>query len=143
MRGVRGRWLTFALVGTVPALAFAGLIASYLGTQVLGSSGTLARVFGWVLAAVFGFGSAGLMLGLIYRLFTPVRLSWRAVIRGTVTAAGSIALLTLAFVVYLRVGADFTTRYATSGLAAIVLFAGWLFLANALVLIGYTAALEG
>ena len=66
----------------------------------------------------------------------------RAVIRGTVTAAGSIALLTLAFVVYLRVGADFTTRYATSGLAAIVLFAGWLFLANALVLIGYTAALE-
>jgi uncharacterized BrkB/YihY/UPF0761 family membrane protein len=38
--------------------------------------------------------------------------------------------------------ANFQDHYATSGLAGIVLLALWLFLSNALVLIGYRVALE-
>ena len=62
--------------------------------------------------------------------------------RGALTAAVAIALLSLAYVVYLRVGADFARRYASSSLAAVILLAFWLYLANAMVLVGYTAALE-
>jgi membrane protein len=142
MRGLRGRWLSVALVGLVPALALAALVAVYLGSRLLGTSGTAARIGGWLLAPLFGFGAAALMLGTIYRLFTPERLPWRAVARGALTAAVSIALLSLAYVVYLRVGADFASRYASSSLAAVILLAFWLYLANALVLVGYTAALE-
>jgi uncharacterized BrkB/YihY/UPF0761 family membrane protein len=142
MRGLRGRWLSIALVGLVPALALAALVAVYLGSRLLGTSGTAARIGGWLLAPLFGFGAAALMLGTIYRLFTPERLPWRAVARGALTAAVSIALLSLAYVVYLRVGADFASRYASSSLAAVILLAFWLYLANALVLVGYTAALE-
>jgi membrane protein len=142
LQGLRGRSLSFVLVGVIPALALAGLLASYLGTQVLGTTGTAARFGGWVLAAVFGFGSAAVMVGLIYRLFTPTQIEWAKIWRGTLTAALGISLVTLAYVVYIRVGADFTTRYATSGLAALVLLALWLFLANAMLLIGYEAALE-
>jgi membrane protein len=142
MRPLRGRWLAFALVGTVPLLGLAGLIASYLGTRVLGESGSVARVGGLALAAVFGFLSAAVIVGLIYRLFTPERLAWSAIVRGTLTAAVSISLLSVGYVVYLRLWADFARSYATSGLAALVLLAFWLYLANAMVLVGYTAALE-
>jgi hypothetical protein len=49
-------------------------------------------------------------------------------------------VLSLGYVVFLNVGADFERRYATSGLAAIVLLALVLFLANALMLVGYEVA---
>jgi hypothetical protein len=39
-------------------------------------------------------------------------------------------------------GTDFEHRYATSGLAAVVLLGVWLFLTNALILVGYQVALE-
>jgi membrane protein len=141
-QGLRGRSLAFVLVGVIPAMALASLLAAYLGTHVLGTKGAAAKVGGWFLAAVFAFGSAAVIVGLIYRLFTPKRIPWPGIWRGTLTASIGIALVTLGYVVYIDAGADFTTRYATSGLAAIVLLALWLFLANAMLLIGYEAALE-
>jgi hypothetical protein len=56
-----------------------------------------------------------------------------------VTAAG-VSVLTLAFAVILGTGADFKEHYAISGVAGLVLLAVWLFLANALLLVGFRAA---
>jgi hypothetical protein len=138
-KGLRGRALALALLGVMPALALTGLVASYLGTTILGDS-TLARLAGWALALVLGFAGSWVTLAAIYLIFRPKPMRWSGLARGTAVAAGSISVLSLGYVVFLNVGTDFERRYATSGLAAIVLLALWLFLANALMLVGYEVA---
>ncbi len=138
-KGLRGRALALALLGVMPALALTGLVASYLGTTILGDS-TLARLAGWALALVLGFAGSWVTIAAIYLIFSPKPMRWSGLTRGAAMAAGSISVLSLGYVVFLNVGADFERRYATSGLAAIVLLALWLFLANALMLVGYEVA---
>ncbi len=43
---------------------------------------------------------------------------------------------------FLNSGVDFERRYATSGLAAVVLLAFWVFMTNALILVGSQIAQE-
>lgn len=138
-KGLRGRAMALALLGVVPALALTGLVASYLGTTILGD-GTVARLAGWAMALVFGFVASWVTVAVIYLVFSPRPIGRSALARGAAVAAGSISVLSLGYVVFLNVGTDFGQRYATSGLAAIVLLAVWLFLANALILVGYGLA---
>ena len=138
-KGLRGRALALALLGMVPALALTGLVASYLGTTILGN-GALARVAGWAIALVLGFVGSWVTIAAIYLIFSPRPIGRTQVARGAAVAAGSISILSLGYVVFLNLGTDFERRYATSGLAAIVLLAVWLFLANALMLVGYEVA---
>jgi membrane protein len=140
-KGLRGRGLAFGLLGVVPALVLAGLVAAYLGTAVIGE-GAVARVLGWLLALVLGFAAATLAVAAIYRLFAPAGLSAKAMLRGAAAAGAAIAVVSLGYVIFLNVGADFERRYATSGLAAVVLLALWLFLTNALILVGFQIAQE-
>lgn len=140
-KGIRGRALALGLLGVVPALALAGLVAAYLGTSIVDKGG-VATVVGWVLGLVFGFVVSALAAGLIFWLFAPRRLSWAAIARGAVTSAGAIAALSVGYAIFLNSGLDFERRYATSGLAAVVLLSFWLFLANALILVGFQAANE-
>ncbi|HJP64776.1 MAG TPA: YhjD/YihY/BrkB family envelope integrity protein, partial [Actinomycetota bacterium] len=79
---------------------------------------------------------------LIYWIFPPMRLGWRPVLTGAATTAGFISVISLAFTLYLSLGANFDQHYATSAVAAFVLLAVWLFLANAMMLVGYKLALE-
>ena len=81
-------------------------------------------------------------IALIYWIFPPERLSLRQILVATGSAAGAITVLSLLFTLYVGLGANFQEHYATSGLAAFVLLAVWLFLSNALVLVGYKIALE-
>ena len=140
-RGLRGRTLAFGLLGVVPALALAALVAAYLGSRALGD-GPVARVLGSVLALVLGFVVGALAVALIYRLFAPRRLPAKATARGAAAASAGIAVMSLAYVIFLNFGVDFEQRYAASGLAAVVLLALWLFLANALILVGFQIAEE-
>lgn len=138
-RGFRGRVL--ALVFLLPLFVVGVLIASFAGTALAGG-GWLATIVGWAIALGTGFGVAAIALGLIYRVFPPIVLSWPAIGRGVLTAGISISVLSLLFSIYLELGSDFQAHYATSGLAGVVLLAVWLFLANALLLVGYETALE-
>jgi uncharacterized BrkB/YihY/UPF0761 family membrane protein len=99
-------------------------------------------VFGWILGLLFGFVGAGVGIALIYRLFPPDPLEWRAIRRGTAVTAAGMSLLSLGFTIYLSVGANFQEHYVTSGLAGVVLLAVWLFASNVLLLVGYKIALE-
>ncbi len=138
-KGMRGRARILALLGVMPALALSGLVASYLGTTIL-EEGIVARMAGWAIALVFGFAATWVTVVAIYLIFGRRGSGWRALGRGATVAAGTISVLSLVYVVFLNVGTDFERRYATSGLAAIVLLAVWLFLANALMLVGYQIA---
>ncbi len=139
--GLRGRTLAFGLLGVMPALALAGLVAAYLGSRVLGD-GPVAQALGWVLALVLGFVVGALAVALVYRLFAPRRLSAKATLQGAAAASAAIAVVSLAYVIFLNLGVDFERRYASSGLASVVLLALWLFLANAFILVGFQIAQE-
>lgn len=137
-RGLRGRAL--ALVFLLPLFVIGVVVASFAGTALAGG-GWLATVLGWGIALVTAFGVAAIALGVMYRVFPPVELAWGQIGRGVMTAGVSISSVSLLFTIYLELGSDFHAHYATSGLAGIVLLAVWLFLANALVLVGYQTAL--
>jgi membrane protein len=140
-KGLRGRALAFGLLGVVPALVLVALVAAYLGTRILGD-GPVEKVLGGLLALVFGFAAGTLAATALYRLFAPRHLSIKSMVRGAAAAAAANAVVSLGYIIFLTVGADFERRYATSGLASIVLLALWLFLANALILVGFQIAQE-
>jgi membrane protein len=141
LKALRGRGMALGLVVMLPALVLVVLVLSYVVSIVLGDGGP-ARVAGWMLSLVVGFAATLAVTALIYRVFPHTTPPWDALVKGAAVAAGAIAVLSLAYVVYIGTVADFEQRYVTSGLAAVVLLALWLFLANAFLLVGYQVAIE-
>jgi YihY family inner membrane protein len=137
--GLRGRGLLLLVL--LPIFVLGGLAAAFLGTRALGT-GLLGRVAGPVVGLIAGFLGAAVAIGLIYRVFPERRMTWSQIGIATAVAAAGVSVISLAFVLYLTTGADFAERYATSSVAGIVLLGVWLFLANALVLLGYRFGLE-
>jgi uncharacterized BrkB/YihY/UPF0761 family membrane protein len=139
-KGLRGRGL--ALLVLLPVFVAGSLVGSFLGTTLLGDSG-VAAVLGAGVALVTGFCAAAVGVVLIYRIFPPVRMPLRSILKGTAFAAGTISLLSLGFTLFLGTGGGGDQQhFGTTGMALIVLFAVWLFLANALLLVGYVISLE-
>jgi len=128
-------------MAVLQVVVLAGLAGTLVGPRLLGE-GLPARVAGWVLAVGVGLVSVAAMTGLIYRVFATEPASWTGITVAAATVAVGISLLSLGYVVFFRFGTDFEQRYASSGLAAVVLLAVWLFLANALLLVGYRLAHE-
>jgi len=139
MRGLRGRGLL--LIVLLPVFVLGALVGSYAGSQALGSS-TVGQIAGAVVALLTGFLGAAVGMILIYRIFPPVRLEWKGILVATGFTAAGLAFVSLAFVLYLGLGANFQEHYATSGLSAFILLAVWVFLAQVLMLVGYKIALE-
>ena len=139
-KGLRGRGL--ALLVLLPVFVAGSLAGSYVGTALLGNHG-IALVLGVALALVTGFLAAAVGVALIYRIFPPVRMPLRSILVGTAFAAASISLLSLGFTLFLgATGNGEQEHFGTMGMALIVLFAVWLFLANVFVLVGYVISLE-
>ncbi len=124
------------MVGVVPVLVLAGLLATYAGAAVLGDS-PVETVVGLALAVVFGFAATAAAIIVIYRVLPESPPHWPSTLRGTGVAAMGISLLSVAYVAYLRLGTDFEQRYAPDAVAAVVLLGLWLFLANLVLLVGY------
>ena len=137
--GLRGRLLAFIVL--LPVFAVGGLIASYLGTQVVSGSGASGLV-GAIVSLAAGFLVAATAIALLFRIFPPEPLEGRQILRGTVFTAAGVSVLSLGFSLYLVFGANFQERYASSGIAGIVLLAVWLFASNAWLLLGYRVALR-
>lgn len=139
VQGLRGRAFVLALL--LPVFAIGGLGAAYAGTAIVGE-GVAAAILGWVLAMVLGFAVTGGVIAVMYRVLPPKPLDLGTILRQAAFVAGGVALLSVGFVVFLSVGANFKDHYATSGIASVVLVGFWLFFANALVLAGYRTALD-
>jgi membrane protein len=138
-KGLRGRSLALAVVGVVPVLVLAGLLAAYSGAAVLGDS-PMETAIGFALAVVFGFAATAVAIIVIYKVLPESAPDWPSTLRGTGVAATGISLLSVAYVAYLRLGTDFEQRYAPDAVAAVVLLGLWLFLANVVLLVGYKVA---
>jgi membrane protein len=138
-RGLHGRGVALLLVCLVPVLVLGSLVASYTGAATLGDSGVGTAV-GLVLALASGFAAAVATVAAIYKVFPRTPPSRPAILRGALIAAGSISVLSVGYVAYLRVGANFEQRYASAALGAVVLLGVWLFAANTALLVGYRAA---
>jgi uncharacterized BrkB/YihY/UPF0761 family membrane protein len=137
--GVRRRGAALLLVCFAPVLVLASLVASYAGATALGDT-QVELVVGLAAALVYGFGATFVTVGLIYKVFPRTPLDWRPTIHGALIAAASTSVLSVTYVAYLRLGANFEHRYAPDALAAVVLLGLWLFAANTALLIGYRAA---
>jgi len=138
-RGLKGRGL--ALIVLLPLFVMGSLIGSYAGTALVGK-GTLARVLGVLLALVIGFAGTAVGVALIYWIFPPERMELRSILRGTAWSAATISLLSLGFVAVIGAGSNLAEHYGTSGIGVLVMLAVWLFLSNALLLVGYRVALD-
>jgi YihY family inner membrane protein len=135
-KGLKGRGL--ALIVLLPLFVLGSLLGSYAGTAVVGDA-LWERILGIALALLIGFAGTALGVALIYRIFPPERLPLRRILKGTLWSAATISLLSLGFTVFAD-NANFQQHYGTAGVAAIVLVGVWLFLANALLLVGYRIA---
>jgi len=139
-RGLRGRGL--ALIVLLPVFVAGSLLGSYVGPVALGSSG-VGRVLGSALALATGFLAAAVGVALIYRIFPPERMPPSSILKGTAFSAAGISLLSLGFTLFLVAsGSGERQHFGTMGMALLVLFAVWLFLANAVLLVGYVISLE-
>ena len=139
LKSLRGRGL--ALMGLLPLFVLGGLVGSFVGNTLVGDEG-VARVLGWGVALVTGFvGVFGAIL-LLYKVFPPDPMPWRSAMRGAAIASAGVSVLSLLYTIYISAGANFSERYATAGIAGLVLLGLWLFLSNILLLVGFQFALE-
>lgn len=139
LRGLRGRGL--AILAILPLFVFGILGASFFGTTLL-QDGLTATIVGQALAFFFGFGAAFLGSAVIYWIFPLDRLPWGPLLRAAALSAFLISVLSLLFVLYLNVGANFEESYASSTIAGMVLLGVWLFLSNAVLLAVHAGATE-
>lgn len=138
-RGLRGRGVALLLVFVVPVLVLGSLVAGYVGAAALGDSAAEIAV-GLCAALALSFAATVAAVAAIYKLFPRSPPDWHATLRGALVAAASIAVLSVAYVAYLRLGANFEHRYASDALASVVLLGVWLYAANIALLAGYRVA---
>ena len=139
--GLRGRALAFVLMAALQVVVLAGLALALMGPRLVGNGG-MATVAGWAIAVTSGFIAVTAMTSIIFRVFAPDDVSWKGIAQAAAIVAAGISVLSLSYVAFLQLATNFEQRYASSGLAAIVLLAVWLFLSNALLLVGYSLIRE-
>jgi membrane protein len=137
--GIRGRGL--AVVVLLPLFVLGSILASFVGTKLL-EDARAGAVLGPVVALVTAFGIAAVAIAVIYKIFPSETLKWGAVLKATSFTSAGVSLLSLIFVLYVSLGADFEQRYASSWMGVVILIAVWLYIANVLLLVGYKIALE-
>jgi membrane protein len=137
--GILGRGLAVLIL--LPLFVLGSILASFVGNRVL-EDVQLGAVLGPVLALIIAFVIAAMAIAVIYKIFPSEKLRWEAVLKATGVTSAGVSVLSLAFVLYVSLGADFEQRYATSWMAVVILIAVWLYLANVLLLVGYKIALE-
>lgn len=139
LRGLRGRGL--AILAILPLFVLGILGTAFFGTTLL-QDGIMASLLGPVIALAFGFAAAFVGSAVIFWIFPLQRLPWGRLLPAAAIAAGFIAILSVGFVLYLNLGANFEDHYATSTIAGMVLLGVWLFLSNAVLLAVHAGATQ-
>lgn len=140
MDGVRGRILVVVLIALLPLIVLAGLVLVLFLPAALGDE-VLVRIAGYAVAAVLVIAGLTGFLALLYNLFSPAKVGARSALRGAAWASGAITVISIGYVVYLRLGANFEERYGSSAFAAVILLGLWLYLTNGALIAGYKTTL--
>lgn len=140
MDGIRGRALVIVLIALLPLIVLTALVLVLFLPAALGDD-TLVRIAGYAAAGALAIVGLTGFLALLYGLFSPADVGVRSALRGAAGAALTMTVISMGYVVYLRVGANFEERYGSSAFAAVILLGLWLYLTNGALISGYKAAL--
>lgn len=140
MDGLRGRALVIVLIALLPLVVLGALVLVLFLPHALGEE-PLVRVAGYGVAALGVIGALSGFLALLYNLFSPAEVGLASALRGGAWAAGAITVISIGYVIYLRLGANFEERYGSSAFGAVILLGLWLYLTNGALITGYKTAL--
>jgi membrane protein len=140
-KGLRGRLLGLVFVAALPPVVMAELGAVAVLPGALGFTGrfNLASV---AVAFAVGWPSASLLVGVLYRAFSPRPLRPRPLALGAALTGSFLAGMTLTWLFLLRLGVDVGVAFGGSDLlGTVVVAAVYLYLVQVVLLGGYVLSL--
>jgi membrane protein len=140
-KGLRGRLLALVFVAALPPVVMAELGAVAVLPGALGFTGrfNLASV---AVAFVVGWLSAGLLVGVLYRAFSPRPIQARALALGAALTGSFLSGMSLTWLFLLRFGVDVGIAFGGSDLlGTLVVAAVYLYLVQVVLLGGYVLSL--
>ncbi len=140
-RTLAGRVRVLPYLGVFPLVTLAGLM-TVAGLPDLLGGGAVGQVLGVYLTFWIGWLSATALLIVLYRLFAGRVLRWAAIVWGSLATGSFLVGMSLGWVLVLRFGVTVGQAFGGSDeLGRIVLFAVYLLLVQAAVLVGYLLVL--
>jgi membrane protein len=140
-KGLRGRLLALVFVAALPPVVMAELGAVAVLPGALGFTGrfNLASV---AVAFVVGWLSAGLLVGVLYRAFSPRPIRARPLALGAALTGSFLSGMSLTWLFLLRLGVDVGIAFGDSDLlGTVVVAAVYLYLVQVVLLGGYVLSL--
>jgi hypothetical protein len=140
-KGLRGRGLALVFVATLPPVVMGELGAVAVLPGALGFTGRFNLVSVGVAFAV-GWLSASLLVGVLYRAFSPRPIGIGALALGAALTGSFLAGMSLTWLFLLRFGVDVGIAFGDSDLlGTVVVAAVYLYLVQVVLLGGYILSL--
>jgi len=135
-KALRGRLLSLLALAVFPLFVGAGLVAAAALTGYFGA-GTGSALLGAFLAFCMGWVATPAMVGLLYRLFAPVRHPWRPLLWGSAATGSFLTGMSEGWLLLLGLEVDLGRAYGGSAeVAGAAAFAAWLFLVHYTLVVG-------
>jgi membrane protein len=140
-KGLRGRLLALVFVASLPPVVMAELGAVAVLPGALGFTGRF-NLVSVAVAFVIGWLSAGLLVGVLYRAFSPRPLPAGPLTLGAALTGSFLSGMSLTWLFLLRFGVDVGVAFGDSDLLGTVVVAGvFLYLVQVVLLGGYVVTL--
>ena len=140
-KGLRGRLLALVFVAALPPVVMAELGAVAVLPGALGFTGRFDLV-SVAVAFVVGWLSAGLLVGVLYRAFSPRPLATGPLVLGAALTGSFLSGMSLTWLFLLRFGVDVGIAFGGSDLLGTVIVAAvFLYLVQVVLLGGYVLTL--
>jgi membrane protein len=140
-KGLRGRLLGLVFVAALPPVVMAELGAVAVLPGALGFTGRF-NLVSVAVAFVVGWLSAGLLVGVLYRAFSPRPLRPLPLVLGAAVTGSFLSGMSLTWLFLLRFGVDVGVAFGGSDLlGTVVVAAVFLYLVQVVLLGGYVLSL--
>jgi membrane protein len=140
-KGLRGRLLALVFVASLPPVVMAELGAVAVLPGALGFTGRF-NLVSVAVAFVVGWLSAGLLVGVLYRAFSPRPLAAGPLALGAALTGSFLSGMSLTWLFLLRFGVDVGAAFGNSDLlGTVVVAAVFLYLVQVVLLGGYVLTL--
>ncbi|HEV3462675.1 MAG TPA: YihY/virulence factor BrkB family protein [Actinomycetota bacterium] len=140
-KGIRGRLLGLVFVAALPPVVMAELGAVAVLPGALGFTGRF-NLVSVAVAFVVGWLSAGLLVGVLYRAFSPRPIQAGPLVLGAGTTGAFLSGMSLTWLFLLRFGVDVGIAFGDSDLlGTLVVAAVFLYLVQVVLLTGYVLSL--
>jgi len=140
-KGLRGRLLALVFVASLPPVVMAELGAVAVLPGALGFTGRF-NLVSVAVAFVVGWLSAGLLVGVLYRAFSPRPVRAWALALGAALTGSFLSGMSLTWLFLLRFGVDVGIAFGDSDLlGTVVVAAVYLYLVQVVLLGGYVLTL--